>query len=371
MRGINKLTLVLVLGMILFVHPNAWPQETLTFEEAYKLYNEQAEKGDFAAALPYAKRAYETGTVIYGSESANTGALAYNYGLSALNAGVLDVADLRLLESLIIFEKNYGTRSLGLLDPLMELARLKELQNNRSAAVTFLQRASLLLNDQAEDEKIFLAEVNMRLGNLLLIGPEFGTNRIQQAIYYFNKSDQIYSEVLGDDSHEAGFARFTLAKAHTARKDNAGAENYFLKALDAWENNSKTDPALRIEAHRYLVGLFEGKGEDGKATDHSIAAGLLLNRATVDGSAPLYSVNPDYPTAALYSRAEGEFSVEFTVSEEGRVLSPRVLTADAPQAFADAVMAAIVKFRYAPAVRNGKLVATDNVKYNFIFDLDR
>ena len=97
------------------------------------------------------------------------------------------------------------------------------------------------------------------------------------------------------------------------------------------------------------------------------ADGILTGNADAVLLAPF---TPPYPQRAILAEKEGYALVEFTVTEDGRVINP-VLLDEAPTGygFGAAAMKAIVKFRYEPRVTGDAAVAVYNVREQFIFEL--
>ncbi len=109
--------------------------------------------------------------------------------------------------------------------------------------------------------------------------------------------------------------------------------------------------------------LSSGKEEGG----FKLAAPIRVPQLQALAPAPkaLAQPMPAYP-AALQARAvEGTASVRFYVDEEGRVRLPEVIAATTPE-FADAVLAAVVQWRYEPPQDRGRsIVASDHWSFQF------
>ena len=63
---------------------------------------------------------------------------------------------------------------------------------------------------------------------------------------------------------------------------------------------------------------------------------------------PLIKVTPQYPARARLNRIQGSVELEFTVTAEGTVERPRVLSATPRRTFEQAAMAAVKRWRYPP-----------------------
>jgi len=70
----------------------------------------------------------------------------------------------------------------------------------------------------------------------------------------------------------------------------------------------------------------------------------------------LRKVDPIYPFAAKKNNIEGSVTLRFIVDSEGNVVEPKVAESDPPDIFDEAALNAIMKFKFKPAVKNGRTV---------------
>lgn len=84
---------------------------------------------------------------------------------------------------------------------------------------------------------------------------------------------------------------------------------------------------------------------------------------------PLTDVPPNYPQRALASGIEGEVTLAFTISAEGRVENLRVTDAQPPGVFDREARRAALRWRFAPRRENGQAVAREATK-TLYFRLD-
>lgn len=68
-----------------------------------------------------------------------------------------------------------------------------------------------------------------------------------------------------------------------------------------------------------------------------------------------------YPEEAYRQKIDGVVHVEYDVTVDGTVENARVVDSNPPGVFDAAALDAVRKWRFHPAVRNGKVVATQNV----------
>ncbi|MFJ4348877.1 energy transducer TonB [Pseudomonas sp. NPDC089401] len=81
---------------------------------------------------------------------------------------------------------------------------------------------------------------------------------------------------------------------------------------------------------------------------------------------PIAKEAPDYPQRALDRNIEGECTVAYTVTPDGRVSDPQVVGQCHPL-FVKPSLAAAKRFRYQPRVVDGQAVAVANVKNTFTY----
>lgn len=85
---------------------------------------------------------------------------------------------------------------------------------------------------------------------------------------------------------------------------------------------------------------------------------------------PILRSNPNYPTRALQSGSEGWVMLSFVVSETGEVEEPMIEDSSGVEAFEQAALEAVSKWRYTPATVNGQPVAQSMQKTRITFALE-
>jgi len=85
---------------------------------------------------------------------------------------------------------------------------------------------------------------------------------------------------------------------------------------------------------------------------------------------PLVRLKPLYPAHARMRRIEGSVKVEFTVTVDGNTENITVISAGPAQTFDRAAIRAIKRWRFSPAMREGKPVAV-RVLQNIKFEIDK
>ncbi|MBI4693445.1 MAG: energy transducer TonB [Gammaproteobacteria bacterium] len=104
----------------------------------------------------------------------------------------------------------------------------------------------------------------------------------------------------------------------------------------------------------------EGAGNGGATGDGAAGGGSAAGAAT--GAAadedvnlvPTYRVPPGYPARALRDGIEGVVTVEFTVDAAGTVHDPKVLKAEPPGIFDEAVLRVMEQWRFSPKIVDGR-----------------
>jgi len=97
---------------------------------------------------------------------------------------------------------------------------------------------------------------------------------------------------------------------------------------------------------------------------------------------PLVRINPDYPALALRENMEGWVNVKFTINETGAVEDPTIVdncawlngadpdTCKSDDMFNEAALAAVSRWRYAPAIEDGAAVAREGMHTIIHFTLE-
>ncbi|PKM28979.1 MAG: energy transducer TonB [Gammaproteobacteria bacterium HGW-Gammaproteobacteria-11] len=77
---------------------------------------------------------------------------------------------------------------------------------------------------------------------------------------------------------------------------------------------------------------------------------------------PLVDIPPTYPPNALRSGQEGQVTLAFTITAEGRVENLRVIASDPPRVFDREARRAVARWRFTPRQVNGQPVAREATK---------
>lgn len=110
------------------------------------------------------------------------------------------------------------------------------------------------------------------------------------------------------------------------------------------------------------------QAHEAQARDAAAAQARAAAEAASRQYLPIAKEAPDYPQRALDRNIEGECTVAYTVTPDGRVSDPQVIGQCHPL-FVKPSLAAAKRFRYQPRVINGQAVAVANVKNTFTYKI--
>lgn len=129
-------------------------------------------------------------------------------------------------------------------------------------------------------------------------------------------------------------------------------------------------PEARIDEHVVVNSRQLGRALLSTVHQEPDVTAINTPRVAMRGYLPNIVVIPDYPKRALKRGVSGQVTVEFDVDTQGRVVAPRVLSAQPADIFNRAVLQALNEFRFLPLVLNGEAVITKNVTETFVFSID-
>lgn len=132
--------------------------------------------------------------------------------------------------------------------------------------------------------------------------------------------------------------------------------------LDVQEAEKPQTQALQMDIPRMDLPLRMGSGP--------FMGGLAQADRTKDGGLiPLVTIAPMYPRKALQRRAEGYVIVEFTVTRDGSVKSPKVIDAKPRRLFNQAALRTILRYKFKPVIVDGQPQETRaSWRINFVLE---
>lgn len=334
------------------------------FRTAYALYQLAIENKNPEAATITAKQALDLGKGIFPDDSPSLAALYVNYGMALVDSESHSDAIGPLKEGIKQLEKLYGEDDESLIDPLWALVDAYRPDFSKSDKVMAYQKRILRIVGKTLGKDSFVfAEINLKIGETLYAN--YGDQR--RAPAYLEIAYETYQRLYGGPAYKTGIAAFWLGKSAKQQGKNKEAEKHFLNALALFEDTSPSGHDLQLATHTYLIILYEDQGMSSKADIHCQAIALLRPQAYIDSYHPLYKMNPRYPRSAAISGREGYVVIEYTVTTLGTVTNLKAIESEGGKDFEKAAVIAGKTYRYAPAVKNGKIVETAGVKTKITF----
>ena len=206
-----------------------------------------------------------------------------------------------------------------------------------------------------------LAEIEFFLGTNLFIDNEY-----LESLEYFKKANIKFTETFGPENFKSGKSAFWVAKIEMSQKKRQSAEKHFLSALNAFEKSGEKGNTLSQSTHAFLVGLYEDMRESDKATKHCRAVAEERSKDFDRFITPLYRKNPEFPniSSSQASKMKNNYVdvvLEFDVDENGITKNIEVIESDDSKFNKNSIKAA-QSYRYAPSVKNGKIVETKDAR---------
>lgn len=341
------------------------------FNIVYRAFREASESGNRKEAYELAVEALRIGEVVFGEESKSVAALTMNAALAYPTdwRNLPDSDAVPLMRKLVSrYLQFYGSFSSELGEPYLLLAEsLHEdfMSGSVDAAkeIDELRRKAETLSQKFPDD-LDWDSLRTRFIRLQVAGSKEAAEVLVAS----------KAEMFGEDHSETLNMKYLLANLFlTGRKKQ--------KALLELVDHENLDPLLRF-------GVLQDLAEDGprKRRDEFRAriADFTLPKDTQfapEEMLPRVKVAPEYPSEALRRGFEGWVIVEFEVTTEGRVESPKVVdscvklqgTSDCKSYRADlfnkAAISAAKQFLFFPRFVDGRPVSTKGVQNRVTFEL--
>lgn len=126
-----------------------------------------------------------------------------------------------------------------------------------------------------------------------------------------------------------------------------------------------SEASVSFPALSPVVGRYSIDGSLAEAIDTEISGFSFASPAT--DLRPLRVVQPVYPFKAIIREIEGEVLIEFTVAENGKVLNPRVVSAQPERIFDKAAIRAVQGFLFRPPVLDNVAFRVRGMRLRFYF----
>ena len=341
-------------------------KENITlFNEAQRCYKAAIQAGrQITESIRCAKTSLDIGLSLFEPDSKNIAGLTYNYGMAlSKGAGSRDKGIYLIEQSLALFEKQYGTDSLVLVDILIGLDNTRNSIKKLSDSVVdrnYKRALKIVASNSGEDSLEYAdAALSISMGLIARSYRDLGTTK-----KYANIAIDIYSKKLEPDSTSVTLASFHLGKIAMAGKNYKSA----IKSLEQATQN----PQVASYAHAYLVEAYDRTNDHDLATFHAQQLGQLTPGRENSNFMPLFVKHPTYPKTAQRKGKEGYVIVELTVSKEGLALDPVVIEEKPKgQKFGKAALKAASSLRYVPRFVDGEPEEVPGVLYKYTFKMAR
>ena len=344
-------------------------KENITlFNEAQRCYKAAIQAGrQITESIRCAKTSLDIGLSLFEPDSKNIAGLTYNYGIAlSKGAGSRDKVIYLIEQSLALFEKQYGTDSLVLVDILIGLDNSRNSITNSSGSVldrNYKRALKIVASNSGEDSLEYAdaaLSISMGLMETVRSYRDLGTTK-----KYATIAIDIYSKKLDPDSTSVTMASFHLGKIAMMGKNYKSAINSLEQATQ--------NPQMASYAHAFLVEAYDRTNDHDLATFHAQQLGRLkLQGRENSNHIPLFVKQPTYPKTAQRNRKEGYVIVELTISKEGLALDPVVIEEKPKgQQFGKAALKAASSLRYAPRFVDGEPEEVPGVLYKYSFKMAR
>ncbi|HEY7841704.1 MAG TPA: TonB family protein, partial [Gammaproteobacteria bacterium] len=265
-----------------------------------------------------------------------------------------------------IYEGKYDKDAPELIDSLMELGHASAEYAGSAQQQRIYARALQIAAANDGDESLLYARLSLEAGSriLLLSSTDNGLPYMKKALAIFEKSPEANRDWIAR-------AEFTIGKHYLSAGRLRTAEEHFLKALQAFEDQERPADKLQLSTHAFLVEVYERQKQRDAATRHCLAIGRMVPFSPSQDPEPLFRRYPEYPERDLRRGTEGWVQVDFVLDDSGMVLNPTVIDSTVSDAMNRSALDAIKDWRYAPRFENGTPVTTTGVQTIIKFQIQR
>ncbi|MFC7048541.1 TonB family protein [Emcibacter nanhaiensis] len=334
------------------------------FIEALKGFKKAWAAEDREAAFDFAERAYDLSQELYGEGTKYQYFATKQFAMAQDRHGHRDEAIKFYLEALEDGEQIYDVNGPELFDIYFALSALYSSSHEHASAEKYLSRAEKVYEESFPDDLLVKADIlNLRAKAYFYEG------KAKAAEKNYLQVHDIYEKEYGKDHPQTYMPYFFLAKIHMARKDYDKARELLEPANEVFRKTLPPRNTVLMASHAFLVEIYEKLEQPDKATEHCVAIAEAKPNDTVDSYKPIFRGVPAYPVNMARSGREGYVILEFTIDEAGMVKDIRVL--EGAKGFKKAAVESAKRWRFAPAIKDGKPVATHIVNHKITFELVR
>ncbi|MBT5186638.1 MAG: TonB family protein [Kordiimonadaceae bacterium] len=252
-------------------------------------------------------------------------------------------------------------------DYLTQLVALIHAENNANTYESkfTLTKKALSIAKDLNLPKTVIANYELIFGFL-----RYKAQNISQSEDLFESAQEKFIEEYGDTHYKVGESQYWLGRIAMARNNKSKAEEKLLNALAIFDDKGEEGNTLSQSTHAYLVNLYEEMGQSDEATKHCQAVAVERPKGFDQFVDPLFRIYPNYPQSAMRGGVKGYSVVEFVVDTDGITRDVKVIDGSSKM-FEKSSIEAAKKYRYAPSVKDGKLISTEGVRIRFIYELDK
>jgi len=334
-------------------------------EDAHDQYQQFSDNGDLSNAERVGTLALELSEQIYGLDHPNTAVLSFNLAKTLNASAGFRWRGLRIAELAVErYRRAYGNNADETVVPTTLLIQTlaKGLQSHSFGdEQTKRQRQMYILVGLTER----IAKRSKEVALLPDLYQNISKIGLRDSRRYSIEAEDLYEQIYGRKNVHTLIAAMNAA---SFRNRDAQSKAYERILRDGKEVEGFSRYQFAI--HQKLSINYLEIGDERKATEHLLAAGLLTTGHQDANYAPIYKKPPVYPRRAVVRGIEGYVLLEFTVTREGGIRDAKVIDANPPRIFDQAALDAVGQFRYIPRVVNGEPVEVDGVTNRIAFSFN-
>jgi len=353
------LTAMLVLSMASLALPAQEVSEK--FMETYRAYDKAYKEGDIAKAYELAVETLRLGREELGPDHEKTAVLEINLAHILTLAGHFKEAEsifINARKTLEMLKDEHDPVFFTIHDDLGEIHTLQGRYGE--ARQDFLNAIQVVATDRGSDHPD-VAELLLKQA-----AAEGGVGDLAAARSALNRALDIRKAAFGARDFRSADVVFQTGILDGREKDYQAAIKSFHSALLIYEQTLEPNNPRIIKVHSELATLYEVMGDPKKYTYHSDKVVSLIPDTEGDAQA-LIIVQPKYPKLPESAAREGWLLLEYTVNEQGRVQSPKVIEGSNQAPFTKAAIAVTDKWRFKPRVVDGKRTTQPNMRARMTF----
>ena len=312
---------------------------------------------NFVASI-YARKSYEIGLDIFGSDSKNISNLLDNYAHSSFKAGMYDNAIKASLLWEEFIKNKYGDDSIGLQLPYQLLFYSYNSAGKYSASKDYYNRIMNLIENKFDKKSVDHAMSVLDI-SVSFYNAGFGK--------YIKKDLKGAFEILSTDSNPSShIAAFYLGKIAVQNDNYKGAIPYFEAAIKLDTTKNKVVAQASSGFLEYAPYFNDKNIIVKRALNSSQIENVLKNQSI--GLIPITVGKPRYPRRAEMSGMTGYAIVQLTVMKDGGVKDIKLIEESPKKSgFGRSAIRAAADIKYAPMVVDGVALEVPGVLYKYSF----